>query len=161
MTPTPSTFSKVLPYKREAYCRTNGRRSLFSRLRSREAPAIQMGGGAYCRTNWRLTAVLSSRPVGVGVSETLLTDCEKPQRQLGFERRSTGRPFVATLWTVGGGTYHRWGGGVQKRLLDRVLCLDAQIATLEPQRVERAAISNRRAPAKSQPNSPLNLWKIG
>ena len=29
-------------------------------------------GGAYCRTNWRCTAILSSRPVGVGVSETLL-----------------------------------------------------------------------------------------
>ena len=26
MTPTPSTFSKVLPYKWEAYCCTNGRR---------------------------------------------------------------------------------------------------------------------------------------
>ena len=89
MTPTPSISSKVLPYKWEAYCRTNGRRtavqmggvlqykwevycwvSLSSRLRSQEGPAIQMG--AYCRTNWRCTAVLSSRPVGVGVSETLL-----------------------------------------------------------------------------------------
>ena len=27
---------------------------------------------AYCRTNWRCTAVLSSRRVGVGVSEALL-----------------------------------------------------------------------------------------
>ena len=75
-------LSKVLPYKWEAYRRTNGRRiavqmwevycwvSLSSRLRSQEGPAIQMG--AYCRTNWRCTAVLSSSPVGVGVSETLL-----------------------------------------------------------------------------------------
>ena len=33
MTPTPNTFSKVLPYKWEAYGRTNGRRT-----------AVQMGG---------------------------------------------------------------------------------------------------------------------
>ena len=33
MTPTPNTFSKVLPYKWEAYCRTNRRRT-----------AVQMGG---------------------------------------------------------------------------------------------------------------------
>ena len=33
VTPTPSTFSKVLPYKSEAYCRTNRRRT-----------AVQMGG---------------------------------------------------------------------------------------------------------------------
>ena len=82
VTPTPEYFPKstavqmggVLPYKWEVYCWV----SLSSRLRSQEGPAIQMGGvlpykwGAYCRTNWRCTAVLSSRPVGVGVSETLL-----------------------------------------------------------------------------------------
>ena len=50
----------VLQYKWEVYCWV----SLSSRLRSQEGPAIQMGG--------RCTAVLSSRPVGVGVSETLL-----------------------------------------------------------------------------------------
>ena len=33
VTPTPSTFSKVLPYKWEAYCRTNGSRA-----------AVQIGG---------------------------------------------------------------------------------------------------------------------
>ena len=33
VTPTPSTFSKVLPYRWEAYCRTNGR-----------CTAVQMGG---------------------------------------------------------------------------------------------------------------------
>ena len=44
---------------------------LSSRLRSQEGTAIQMGGG-YCRTNWRCAAVLSPRPVGVGVSESLL-----------------------------------------------------------------------------------------
>ena len=33
VTPTPSIFPKVLPYKWGAYCRTNGRRN-----------AVQMGG---------------------------------------------------------------------------------------------------------------------
>ena len=83
VTPTPSIFSKTLPYKWEPYCSTNG-----------WCTAIQMGGillgfpffkaylearkvqrykwGAYCRTNWRCTAVVSSRPVWVGVSDTLL-----------------------------------------------------------------------------------------
>ena len=56
----------VLQYKWEVYCWV----SLSSRRRSQGGPAIQMG--AYCRTNWRCTALLSSRPVGVGVSETLL-----------------------------------------------------------------------------------------
>ena len=62
------------PVFSQKYCRTNGRRTAVqmggvllgfpsSRLRSQEA---------YCHTNWRCTAVLSSRPVGVGVSETLL-----------------------------------------------------------------------------------------
>ena len=41
VTPTPSIFPKVLPYK----------------------------WGAYCRTNWRCTAVLFTQVVGVGVSE--------------------------------------------------------------------------------------------
>ena len=42
-----------------------------------EGTAIQVG--AYCRTNWRCIAVLSSRPVGVGVSETLLNrDSDSP-----------------------------------------------------------------------------------
>ena len=50
----------VLQYKWEVYCWA----SLSSKLRSQEGPAIQMG--AYCRTNWRCTAVLSSRPVAVG-----------------------------------------------------------------------------------------------
>ena len=75
MTTTPSIFSEVLPYKWEAHCRTNGRRtavqmggvlqykwevycwvSFSSRLRSQEGPAIQMGGvlpyklEVYCRT---------------------------------------------------------------------------------------------------------------
>ena len=63
----------VLPYKREAYCRTNGRRTAgFPFLRSLEARKVRRyKWGAYCRTNWRCTAVLSSRPVGVGVSETV------------------------------------------------------------------------------------------
>ena len=74
MTPTPSIFSKVLPHKWEACCSTNARCIVgfpfFSKLRIQEGPAIQMGGilpyklEVYCRT--------SSRPVGVGVSKTLL-----------------------------------------------------------------------------------------
>ena len=39
VTPTPSTFSEVLPYKWEAYCWA----SLSSRLRNQEGTAIQMG----------------------------------------------------------------------------------------------------------------------
>ena len=83
MTPTPQYFSKstavqmggVLPYKWEAYCSTNGRCIAgFPFLRSLEArKARRYKWGAYCRTNWRCTAVLSSRPVGVGLSETSLT----------------------------------------------------------------------------------------
>ena len=48
---TPSTFSKVLPYKWEAYCSLQQYKrevycwaSLSSRLRSKECPAIQTGG---------------------------------------------------------------------------------------------------------------------
>ena len=74
VTPTPSIFPKVLPYKWEAYCSTNGRCTVgFPFLQGLEARKVQQyKWGAYCRTNWRCTAVLSSRPVGVGVSETLL-----------------------------------------------------------------------------------------
>ena len=41
--------------------------------------------GAYCRTNWRCIAVLSLRPVGVGVSETLLRSVltGQPQKRKG------------------------------------------------------------------------------
>ena len=53
----------ILQYKWEVYCWA----SLSSSLGSQEGPAIQMGGGC--------AAVLSSRPVGVGVSETLLICC--------------------------------------------------------------------------------------
>ena len=63
----------VLPYNWEAYCSTNGRCTVgFPFLQGLEARKVQRyKWGAYCRTNWRCTAVLSSRPVGVGVSETL------------------------------------------------------------------------------------------
>ena len=63
VTPTPSIFPKVLPYKWGGYCRTNGRRtavamggvlqykwevycrvSLSSKLKSQESTAVQMGG---------------------------------------------------------------------------------------------------------------------
>ena len=67
VTPTPSTFSKVLPYKWEAYCRTNGRRTAVQmggvllgfplfKHKSQEGAAIQMGGvlpyklEVYCST---------------------------------------------------------------------------------------------------------------
>ena len=79
--PNPQYFSKstavqmggVLPYKWEAYCSTNGRRTAgFPFLRSLEARKVRRyKWGAYCRTNWRCTAVLFRQVVGVGVSETL------------------------------------------------------------------------------------------
>ena len=79
--PNPQYFSKstavemgdVLPYKWEAYCSTNGRRTAgFPFLRSLEArKVLRYKWGAYCRTNWRCTAVLFRQVVGVGVSETL------------------------------------------------------------------------------------------
>ena len=79
--PNPQYFSKstavqmggVLPYKWEAYCSTNGRRTAgFPFLRSLAArKARRYKWGAYCRTNWRCTAVLFRQVVGVGVSETL------------------------------------------------------------------------------------------
>ena len=63
----------VLQYKWGAYCSTNGGCTVgfpfFSKLKSQEGAAIQMG--AYCRINWRCAAVLSPRSVGVG-SGTLL-----------------------------------------------------------------------------------------
>ena len=81
VTPTPSIFPKVLPYKWggvlpckwEAYCSTNGRRIAgFPFLRSLEARKVRRSKcGAYCRTNWRCAAVLLRQVVGVGVSETL------------------------------------------------------------------------------------------
>ena len=82
VTPTPSIFRKVLPYKWGAYCRTNGRRTAvqmggagFPFLRSLEAKKVRRyRWRAYCRTNWRFTAVLFRQVVGVGVSETLPTE---------------------------------------------------------------------------------------
>ena len=42
MTPTPSIFSKVLPYKLEAYCSTNGRCTVgFPFLQGLEAREVQ------------------------------------------------------------------------------------------------------------------------
>ena len=74
MTPTPNTFSKVLPYKWEAYCRTNGRCTVgFPFLQGLEARKVQRyKWGAYCHTNWRCIVVLSLGLVGVVVSDTLL-----------------------------------------------------------------------------------------
>ena len=79
--PNPQYFSKstavqmggVLPWKWEAYCSTNGRRTAgFPFLRSLEAGKVwRYKWGGYCRTNWRCTAVLFRQVVGVGVSETL------------------------------------------------------------------------------------------
>ena len=46
---------------------------MFPFLQGLEARKVQRyKWGAYCRTNWRCTAVLSWRRVGVGVSETFL-----------------------------------------------------------------------------------------
>ena len=80
--PNPQYFLKstavqmggVLPYKWEAYCSTNGRCTVgfpfLQGLKARKAQRYKWG--ACCRTNWRCTAALFPRPVGVGVSETLL-----------------------------------------------------------------------------------------
>ena len=72
--PNPRTFSKVLPYKWEVYCRTNGRCTVgFSFLQGLQVRKVQRyKWGAYCRTNWRCTAAFYSGPVGVRASETLL-----------------------------------------------------------------------------------------
>ena len=78
--PTPSTFSKVLRYKWEAYCNTNGRStdsvSLSSERRGTGSTAIQIGGvlqyklEVYCNTFsrssggwgfWHYSECLSSR----------------------------------------------------------------------------------------------------
>ena len=61
---------------RSEYCSTNGRRIAgFPFLRSLEARKVRRyKWGAYCRTNWRCTAVLFRQVVGVGVSETLPTN---------------------------------------------------------------------------------------
>ena len=80
--PNPQYFLKstavqmggVVPYKWEVYCSANGRCTVgFPILQGLEARTVQRyTWGAYCRTNWRCIAVLFSRPVGVGVSETPL-----------------------------------------------------------------------------------------
>ena len=80
----------VLQYKWELYCWV----SLSSRLRSQEGPAIQMGGAL--PYNWGCTAVLSLRPVGVGVSETLLI------------RLSPGKKSPGTIFRLGEVFF--WGG---------------------------------------------------
>ena len=69
VTPTPSFFPKVLPYKWEAYCRIHGRRIAgFPFLRSLEARNVRRyEWRAYCRANWRCTAVLFRQVVGVGL----------------------------------------------------------------------------------------------
>ena len=79
--PQPSVLS-------QKYCHTNGRRTPYKWdcitnrkctaglpfLQGFEARKVQqLKWGAYCRTNWMCTAVLSLRQVGVGVPETLLT----------------------------------------------------------------------------------------
>ena len=75
--PNPQYFPKsiavqmggVLPYKWEAYCSTNGRCTVgFPFIQGLGARDVQRyKWGAYCRTNWRCAAVLSPRPVRVGV----------------------------------------------------------------------------------------------
>ena len=73
--PSPQYFLKsivvqmggVLQYKWGVYCWVP---PLLQGLEARKAQ--QYKWEAYCRTNWRCTAGLSARQVGVGVSETLL-----------------------------------------------------------------------------------------
>ena len=64
----------VLSCRWEVHCSTNGRCTVgFPFLQGLEATKVQRyKWGAYFRTNWRCTAILSSRPARVGVSDTLL-----------------------------------------------------------------------------------------
>ena len=76
----------VLQYKWEADCNTNARCPVgfpFSQaLEARKAQRYKWG--AYCRINWRCAAVLSPRPGGVGVSETLLISFEFQSISISF-----------------------------------------------------------------------------
>ena len=88
MNPTPSTFSKVLPYNWEAYiavqlggvhCSTNGRCTdtvllgfPFFKAQSEEGTAIQMGGGGYCRTNWKLRTFSDRRVSNAALANAAL-----------------------------------------------------------------------------------------
>ena len=81
------TMRGVLPYKWEAYCSTNGKCTVgFPFLQGLEARKVQRyKWGAYCRTNWSCTAILYSRPVRVGVSETLNLETEYGFGKYGFK----------------------------------------------------------------------------
>ena len=82
VTTTTKIFPKVLQYKWEAYCNTNGRRiaiqmggvlTVFPFPQSVGAPkALQYKLEAYCNTNGRRTAILFREVVVVGVSGILL-----------------------------------------------------------------------------------------
>ena len=114
VTPTPSIFPKVLPYKWgaykwEAYCSTNGRRIAgFPFLRSLEARKVRRyKWGAYCRTNWRCTAVLFRQVVGVGVSETLPNqESQQDGRKFDHEKGQTFAISGCRLhWTLSTGLF--------------------------------------------------------
>ena len=80
----------MLQYRWEVYC-------WVSFLEGLEAKEVQRyKWGAYCRANWRCTAVLSPRPVGVGVSEILLMDGALPWEVVAYVQEDVGNPF-ATL----------------------------------------------------------------
>ena len=74
MTTTTKIFPKVLRYKWEAYCNTNGRRTaiqmggvltVFPFRQSVGAPKVlQCKLEAYCNTNWRCVAILFLRSSG-------------------------------------------------------------------------------------------------
>ena len=81
------------------FCRTNGRRIVgcpfLQRLEVRKAQRYKWG--AYWHTNWRCFAALASRPVGVGVSETLL---RKPRKALAvYFRRGSFLDWGLKSWT--------------------------------------------------------------
>ena len=97
----------VLPYKWDACCSTSGRCTVgFPILQGLEARKVQRyKWGAYRRTNWGCTAVLSSRPVGpgrgLGFLELFLIDWDiwtsinklkttpTPNKNVSFRNRAT------------------------------------------------------------------------
>ena len=135
--PNPQYFLKstavqmggVLPYKWETYCRTNGRCiAWFPFIQSIKRRKVhRYKWGAYCRTNWRCIAVLSLRPVGVGVSDTLLkrllglvAQCSAmgvsvaatpPCSAIGFFAREFPRDTVTGRWQDRCDTGSFWNGG--------------------------------------------------
>ena len=123
VTTTTKIFPKVLRYKWEAYCNTNGRRTaiqmggvltVFPFPQSVGAPEVlRYKSEAYCNTNGRCIAILFWEVVVVGVSDILLKKLEVPQVQLSVSgvksgtnletpwKRSQSKFWVSRFRTVG------------------------------------------------------------